>query len=64
MFLRKAMVFVHPDKQPDHKASANALQQILNHLVHELRGPPPDPSAWTPSGPLWTPRTPLWNPYH
>ena len=37
MFLRKAMVFVHPDKQPDHKASANALQQILNHLVHELR---------------------------
>ena len=37
MFLRKAMVFVHPDKQPDHKASANALLQILNHLVHELR---------------------------
>ena len=37
VFLRKAMIFVHPDKQPSHKAPAHALQQILNHLVNELR---------------------------
>ena len=36
-FLRKAMLFAHPDKQPGHNTAAQALQQILNYLVDELR---------------------------
>ena len=36
-FLRKAMTFTHPDKDPKYRKAANAWQKVLNFLVQEIR---------------------------